>query len=440
MRRALVVLGVVAAAGFAREAAACSCSGPSSCGIYGRADVVLVGDIVEIRPESGALMATAVKVRVVRAGKGGVEAGQLVAVGTPSESSSCAMGLAVGQRWMLFAGVVEGKLVMSPCTGSHRLGLDERIPDLPPRGGTVHGRLVFPGGGGVDGRRGFPAAAVWIDTPDGRLATRTAEDGGFTLLGVPPGRWTVRADVGPDQQADSVIDVGAGDDCYDVRPWVRPGGGVVGSVMDEGGAPIYGALVTATLAGDVEDTGTFSAWTDERGIFEIHAVAAGSYLVKVGADGEANGRVPYRPVFYPAAAERSTATAITVGGGIVRLEPIVMRGAVPTVSIAVDIVCADGTRPARAFASADRVDGGRDYATNPRETGRRIVRILAGQRYVIRGMIEGTAADANGGVRVAWLDTAAVEIDPARPPDVVQLRADLQGCDAPGGPRGVPRW
>lgn len=221
---------------------------------------------------------------------------------------------------------------------------------------------------------------------------------------------------------------------------VLPAGGLVGSVVDEAGAPLVAARITAILADDAEGIYEFNTTTDERGAFEVRALEPGSYLVRIGVDGEESGQVPYRPQFYPAARDRSTATAVEVRGGVVRLEPILMRGALPTVSIPVDIVCGDGTRPRRAYASADRVDGGRDYATNPSETGRRIVRIMAGHRYVIRGMIQGTATDADGVPRVAWLDTSAVDVDPARPPDVVELRADLRGCDAPGGPRGVSRW
>lgn len=88
MRRALVIPGVVAAAGVAREAGACSCAPLSPCGLYRNADAVFVGDVVEIGKVSGAIWTTALQMRVVRAGKGAVEAGQLVAVEAPDDGSS----------------------------------------------------------------------------------------------------------------------------------------------------------------------------------------------------------------------------------------------------------------------------------------------------------------------------------------------------------------
>jgi hypothetical protein len=154
MRGILVALGVLIAAAVAREAAACSCSGLSSCEIYGRADAVFVGDVVAIDKTAGPRRTT-VQMRVVRTGKGAVEASRIVTVGAPSEDSSCGMGLEVGQRWMVFAKVTAGSLVMNPCAGSHRLGLDERLPDLPPRGGTIHGRLLGPWSSSENERRGL---------------------------------------------------------------------------------------------------------------------------------------------------------------------------------------------------------------------------------------------------------------------------------------------
>jgi hypothetical protein len=130
-----------------------------------------------------------------------------VTIEMPNERTSCAMGIAFGQRWMVFARGGAGARRSSGCLGTHRLSLDQRLPDLPARGGTVHGYLALPRESGDVSRRGLAGATVWVDTPTGRVATQTARDGDFTLVGVPPGTWTVRFDVGPDRRADAYIDV-----------------------------------------------------------------------------------------------------------------------------------------------------------------------------------------------------------------------------------------
>ena len=431
----LLVVSLVSLLGLADETAACSCAPTSPCSAYRTAGAVFVGDVVEVRNQGKDGWSSTVQMRVVRPGKGAIEAGQLVSVEVPGEDSSCGLGFGAGQRWMIFASVGPAGPRTGPCQGSYRLAPGERLPELPARGGTVNGRLLGAGppGGRLEGVSDVP---VWIDTPTGRIATRTAADGGFSLVGVPPGRWTVRFDVGRNEVADTVVELGVNDDCYDVHALVMPAGGLAGSVVDESGAPVVAAPITAILATDTEGIYEFQGETDDRGQFLISALDPGPYLVRVGIDGEANGQVPYRPLFYPAAQERSTAKAIEVGGSTVRVEPIVMRAPLPTVTVAVEVVCRDGTRPPKAFLTADRVDGDgrRDYSSGQGRDGLRTVRVLAGYRYTVQGMVEVKRKRQDGSMEAAVTDTTAIEVDTDVQPKVLRVRADLQGCDAPGGP------
>jgi hypothetical protein len=345
------------------------------------------------------------------------------------------MGFEPGQRWFIFGSHGPAGPRTSFCQHSHRLSPTDRLPDLPARGGVVNGWFGRPGapGGLVDGPSDVP---VWIDTPLGRIATRTTDGGSFSLAGVPPGVWTVAFAVGPDLRARAVIELEPTDDCFGVRAWARFAGGLSGTVVDEAGVPVVGAPITAILTTDPDGIYQFHGETGDTGQFLIDALDPGPYVVRVGKEGEENGQVPYRPLFYPAAQERAEAKAIDVGARVVRLDPIVMRAPLPTVTLAVDIVCRDGTRPPRAYVTADRMDGEgiRNYASPQGTGGHHTVRVLARYRYRVGGTVFVTRKGRDGSPAPSLVETSALEVDTAAQPSLVRLRADLDGCDAPGGP------
>jgi hypothetical protein len=438
MRWTVLFVSLILVAGFADETAACVCSSTSPCAAYGRADAVFIGDVVDVR-DTGKDGLAAVQLRVVQSGKGAPSAGQLVTVEAP-EGTSCSLGFGDGQRWMIFASSGSDGRRTDPCQGSFQLSPAARMPELPARGGTVNGWLGRSGrvGGPPQGQPGVP---VWTDTSIGRIATRTGDDGVFRLAGVPSGRWTVRFDVGPDLAAETEIDLGPTDDCFGVHASVRPAGGLSGSVVDESGAPVVGAPITAILATDTEGIYEFEGETDDAGQFLIRALDPGPYLVQVGIDGAATGQVPYRPLFYQAARVRSAAKAVEVGGSTVHLEPIVMRTALPTVTLAVEVVCRDGSRPPKAFVTADRLDGEgrREYSPVQQGDGPRTVRVLAGHRYTVQGMVPVQRKKPDGTTAAAMIETTSLEVDAYVQHGLLRVRVDLQGCNAPGGIGVGPR-
>jgi hypothetical protein len=256
----------------------------------------------------------------------------------------------------------------------------------------------------------------------------------FALTGVPPGPWIIRFDGGPEQSANAWIELGPGQDCFDVRAVVGPAGALSGSVVDEQGSPLVGAPIIVLAADDDPDTPAYQALTDERGGFEILGVRAGVYVVRAGVDDEERGQFPYRPQFYPTARDRESAKTIEVRGAAVRIGPIVMRGPLPTVAIAVEIVCIDGTRPTHAYARAERADGEHEYTTPVDARMHRIVRVFPGQHYVLGGAVRGRQQALDGRLQVAWMATTKTQVDPARSSGVHQLLAHVRECDAPGGP------
>jgi hypothetical protein len=217
-RLVIALLALIFAATFARDALACSCIRQSPCQVFAGADAVFVGEIAAV--ESGPREKVA-RVRVAHVYKGAAKTGQTVDVRMgPGSSASCSLDVAVGQRWVMFAGTANGWFSTGLCHGSYGLRDTDPLPGLPPPAGTVSGRLIrwTRGDRPPDGLSDVP---VWVQTPAGRIASRTAADGSFTLSRVPPGKWTVSFDLGPAESADQPIELGVGD-CESVIASPRP--------------------------------------------------------------------------------------------------------------------------------------------------------------------------------------------------------------------------
>ena len=93
---------------------------------------------------------------------------------------------------------------------------------LRPEPGVVDGWLVRsrPGPGvepfGVEG------VTVWVETPGGRMASRTGPQGQFRLTGVPAGSWTVEFQLGGREAAVAQANVASPDRCATVLAIAEP--------------------------------------------------------------------------------------------------------------------------------------------------------------------------------------------------------------------------
>ena len=132
-----------------------------------------------------------------------------------------------------------------------------RVPRLG-RGPFADVALALEAGAAVSGRvidrqtGGGIAAAVTLAADGADEAPRylrTAPDGSFRVDGVPPGRWTASA-WAPGWLLAGTVDFTAGRG--DVVVELVPGGVAEGIVVDEQGAPVAGAVVTARSPGGVE--------------------------------------------------------------------------------------------------------------------------------------------------------------------------------------------
>ena len=197
----------------------------SSCQLFASAGAVFVADVIDVTESAAGPKRS--RMRVVRAYKGTAKAGDEVTVAMPRGSSaSCSLDVDAGDRYVIHAGRGADGYSTSLCQGSYRLKKDDPLPDLPPAGGVVTGKLVRNGSDASSFEpKPIAGAPLWIVTPDGRIESKTDSKGTFRLSGVPPGPWTVRFDVGPAERAEARIMLHSPQDCAEVYASPRPAAG-----------------------------------------------------------------------------------------------------------------------------------------------------------------------------------------------------------------------
>jgi protocatechuate 3,4-dioxygenase beta subunit len=171
-------------------------------------------------------------------------------------------------------------------------------------------------------------------TGSGRTA-RTDATGRFTLQGLTPGSYTVRATkrgfvpsehgrLGDDLPAAPVV-VEADKDVEGITIALPRTSVVTGTVVDEHGDPFQDVGVqllrvrsSATGLVGLRDQGVFTQRTDDRGQFRLANVDVGDYIVSASlppetAAGAAGPRMAYAPVYFPETSDATTATPLRVG-------------------------------------------------------------------------------------------------------------------------------
>jgi hypothetical protein len=132
------------------------------------------------------------------------------------------------------------------------------------------------------------------------------------------------------------------------------GGVITGRVLNSDGRPVIAERINLTMVGanglpqPVNGGNRFGNETDDRGIYRIYGLPAGSYLISAGG-GDRPGlsrRIRYPLTFYPDAAEQAQAQIVTVETGAAA-ESIDIRLGAPlkTYSVAGRVVDADSGQP-----------------------------------------------------------------------------------------------
>ncbi len=117
----------------------------------------------------------------------------------------------------------------------------------------------------------------------GGTSDRTDADGVYRMQGVPPGERSVEAVHEGHQRQVRDLTVVAGENRLDFR--LQAGVSVSGRVVDEGGVPVAGALVSAVLTGDHPGLRPGGETTDGSGVFRLEGLSPGAYSLSARKDG-----------------------------------------------------------------------------------------------------------------------------------------------------------
>ena len=194
----------------------------------------------------------------------------------------------------------------------------------PGRAAVLSGRVLSAGRGPV------AAASVRIEGPGVDRLVRTDVAGAFSATFLPPGQYTVRADVSERMswhygqrasgEAGRPINVARDQVVQGIELVLPPSRAISGVVVDEHGEALQGARLQAwqlrygagrTVAVAVGN----SRLSDDRGRYRLWGLHPGSYLVSASVDGSvaAGGRrIAYAKTYFPGTATVSAALPVDV--------------------------------------------------------------------------------------------------------------------------------
>jgi len=394
MRPSSCLLAFVLTAGSlaagARPAAACSCAAtPSPCQAFASSPIVFVGDVLSVERTGGDFH---MRLRVVRALKGITEA---TADLWSNASTSCGVKLDVGQRYVIYTSLADGRMSISACGYGRQLAPGEPDPELPPVAGRVYGRVTRYD---IDRIRQFksleaiPSVRIALDLPAGRVTAVSDQWGRFQFADVPPGTYTLSADAGQGLTSwlsESAV-VADREACVDTQIVLQPSGRISGRVLTADGKP--GALIYVRLLPDGPAGSRLSQLvdrgqtTDRGGRFTFDGLSPDDYVLAVNPEGaDATGRQPYAPAFF-GGADRASAARIALGeGSAIELErPFVLPAPLATRTFTVAVTCRDGSVPPALMTRA--MAGGGALFAEFDETGDgpvRTLRLVRDQAYTL---------------------------------------------------------
>ena len=193
-------------------------------------------------------------------------------------------------------------------------------PGPPVRAGSITGRIVNEAG------KPMPGARVIVSGSSRQAVRRTIstdEGGRFVADDLPRGSYAIIA-----QAVGYVLVREPGDTVHhkpgdSVNLVLRKGGAITGTVTNSDGEPVVGVQMSATLLRDdrgrrSEANFGASRYTDDRGVYRLYGLPAGTYIVAAGAKGVGSSMpTAYSddaPTFYPSST-RDTAAEVGIQWG-----------------------------------------------------------------------------------------------------------------------------
>ncbi len=361
-----VLVFLVLASIFAREAAACSCARAEACEYASRADSVFVGKVVE-----SAEVVRTIKSRVLPIGGdwedqiseerrqiskiiieerflGASETNEIMI--ETDMFSSCAFPLDAGETYIVYANRSDTttNLVTGFCSGtkpiSHAAKELEGLRAERGKLSTVSGKVGFGTFGRLDPRqlKKFGVAGVRLIGTGSTEEENIGSDGTFRFRRVPAGEYRLEVLLPEslivdgeyneeiaeeleikDQRLFTVSGIG----CVMKQLPIRENGRITGRLLDKRGGPIEGVQVTAVPIGrdgkairqeePCYDTDTCVS-SKEDGTYLIKGLKPGHYLIGVRLDDYVCNDCAdseYKKTLYPGVANETRAKSIVVGFG-----------------------------------------------------------------------------------------------------------------------------
>ena len=319
---------------FANYASACSCAGrPAPCEAYKSAPAIFIGVVTSIDPvreNSDAFVYAHLAVEQSFKGINQPTVKMLQGTG----GGDCSFVFEKGMRYLLYAAYSEdtGSYHTNICTRSVALAYAGEdlayLRGMPTSdsGTSLTGTVVnydFQGEGETSEPELIKGVRITAEGPNGqKFETFTSDDGTYKMSGLPPGIYTVRADVPSylhlDRDEPEKVEV-PNKGCASVGFLTRTDGRIAGVVRDAAGklAPEkYIDLIPFEMATRLGDRGIgrFTK-TDAAGRFEFKSLRPGRYLIGVNIRSDPEGDNPFPRMFFPGVAKAADATVITLGRG-----------------------------------------------------------------------------------------------------------------------------
>jgi hypothetical protein len=153
------------------------------------------------------------------------------------------------------------------------------------------------------------------------VSVRSGESGTFSLT-LRPGSWRLSASrVGwfPNPKSEALVDVKEGSPGEPVQLELQAPAALSGSVLSTQGDPLYGVRVQllqrTCLAGAEDLVGSAEAATDDRGVYRIHSLQEGSYLI-YAAPGVQSDNENYEGQFFPGVTDPNAALVVHLQAGL----------------------------------------------------------------------------------------------------------------------------